>query len=214
MRGEAFDGEGAGDAHLAVVDIGLVVEEFEIGLGGDGGVDLLLAGDAGFPPLGMGLPGRVGPAGFGVAGDFPFFPLFLERLVELFAERLEFLLPVFPNNIDFGVVGDGLEGDVRHALIDESETQIAMSRLRRHGIMGDFGFLLLPVAGIGEHIIGIARAHDARTRQRQGDAGGVDGYPAAAPLFGDVGGCTAAAGGIENKIAGVSCHQDASLNNR
>ena len=43
--------------------VGLVVEVFELGLGGDGGVDLLLPGDAGLPPVGVQLLRRVRPLG-------------------------------------------------------------------------------------------------------------------------------------------------------
>ena len=49
---EALDGEGTGDADFLVVRVGLVVEVLELGFGGDGFVDFLLAGDAGGPPLG------------------------------------------------------------------------------------------------------------------------------------------------------------------
>ena len=51
MRRQAFDRERPGDTHASVIDVGLVVEIFDIGTGGDRGVDLLLAGDASFPPL-------------------------------------------------------------------------------------------------------------------------------------------------------------------
>ena len=50
VGGDALDGEGAGDAHFVAVFVGLVVEVFVVGFGGDGGVDLLLAGDAVLPP--------------------------------------------------------------------------------------------------------------------------------------------------------------------
>ena len=53
MRREAFDRERPGDADAVIVEIGLVVEIFEFGLGGDRGVDLLLAGDARLPPCCM-----------------------------------------------------------------------------------------------------------------------------------------------------------------
>ena len=46
MGREALDGERPGHADLLLVLVGLVVEVFELGLGGDGGVDLLLPGDA------------------------------------------------------------------------------------------------------------------------------------------------------------------------
>ena len=52
---EALDGERPGHADLLLVVVGLVVEVFELGLGGDGGVDLLLPGDAGLPPFGVQL---------------------------------------------------------------------------------------------------------------------------------------------------------------
>ena len=49
VRGEAFHREGAGDADLALVLVGFVVEILLVGAGGDGGVDFLLALDAQFP---------------------------------------------------------------------------------------------------------------------------------------------------------------------
>ena len=116
MGRDAFDGERAGDAHLGFVVVGFVVEEFKLGLGGDGGVNLLLAGDAGFPPGGVqflnlgcsrGVVGLTFPEGWsglrpllrssgGVARDFPFLPVLLERLVQLLAQRFERLLPLAP----------------------------------------------------------------------------------------------------------------------
>ena len=51
VRAKALDGEGARDANLFVVRIGFIVEVFELGLVGDGGVDVLLPGDAGVPPF-------------------------------------------------------------------------------------------------------------------------------------------------------------------
>jgi hypothetical protein len=53
MRRQAFDYDGTGHAHAGFVVIGAVVEQFDIGGLGDGGVDLLLAGDASFPPFGV-----------------------------------------------------------------------------------------------------------------------------------------------------------------
>ena len=147
MGREGFDGEGAGDADLGFVLVGFVVEELELGLGGDGGVNFLLAGDAGFPPGGVELlcrgcrPGALtgrGPwrvwhasAAWGhaayiakLARDFPFLPGFLEGLVQLLAQRFEGLLPFVLDDINLGVVGDGFEGDVRDALIDEAVAEV------------------------------------------------------------------------------------------
>ena len=56
---EALHGEGTGHADLLLVVVGLVVEVFKLGLGGDGLVDLLLPGDAGLPPVGVQI-GRFG----------------------------------------------------------------------------------------------------------------------------------------------------------
>ena len=61
VGGQALDGEGAGDADRLLLRVGLVVEVLEVGLGGDGGVDLLLPGDAGLPPIGVEPGGRFGP---------------------------------------------------------------------------------------------------------------------------------------------------------
>ncbi len=47
--------------------------------------------------------------------------------------------------------------------------------------------------------------------KRERDAGSVDGDPAAAPLFGDVGGGAGAAGRIEDEITGIGGHEDAAL---
>jgi hypothetical protein len=55
VRTEALHGEGTGHADFLVVQVGLVVEVFELGLCRNGGVNLLLPGDSGRPPFGMQL---------------------------------------------------------------------------------------------------------------------------------------------------------------
>ena len=212
MRGEALDGERPGDADLSLVVVGLVVEVFEVGLGGDGGVDFLLARDALLPPFGVQLLCLLGPFVVGLARDFPFFPLLLEGRVELLAQRFERALELLPDHVDLGVVGDGLERDVRHALIDEALADVAVGGSLRWNRLCDFGFFLLAVLAVGEQVVRIASAHDAGAGQRERDAGSVDGDPAAAPLLGDVGRGARAAGGVENEIAGVGGHQDAAFN--
>src|ERR1035438_10907841 len=57
-----------------VVFVGFVVEVFVVGLGGDGGVDFFLAGDALFPPFFVQILRGSWPAGVSFAGDLPFFP--------------------------------------------------------------------------------------------------------------------------------------------
>ena len=72
--------------------------------------------------------------------------------------------------------------------------------------------LSLAFAAVGQQVVGIAGAHDAGTGQGQRNAGGVDGDPATAPLFGDIGGGAGAAGGIKDEVAGIGGHEDAALN--
>ena len=53
MGGEAFDGELPGDAQPLVVLVGLVEQDFGVGVAADGGVDLGLPLAALFPPAGQ-----------------------------------------------------------------------------------------------------------------------------------------------------------------
>ena len=126
------------------------------------------------------------PLVVGLARDLPFLPLLLERGVQLLAQRLQRRLPLVPDDIDLGVVGDRLERDVRHALVDEAVADVPVHGLRTRRGAGDLGFLELAFAGIGQQVERIARAHDAGAGQRQRHARGVDRDPAAAPLLGDV----------------------------
>ncbi len=96
MRGEAFDRERTGDANLLVVFVGFVVEVFELGLGGDGGVDFLLASDALLPPFGVQVFCVLRPFVFGLARDLPFFPVLLERGVELFDATVRAFVGISP----------------------------------------------------------------------------------------------------------------------
>ena len=265
---QALDGEWTGDADRLLLGVGLVVEVLGVGLGGDGGVDLLLPGDAGLPPVGVQFGGRLGPgidralgqgldavaaieglierkqAGFdlarsgvrapgllglqgvevslglgrpgvfGRAGDLPFLPSLFHCGVQTLAQGLQGRLPLVPDDVDLGVVGDGLERDMRHPLVDEAMADAVADRLGRGRGAGDLGLLELTLAGVGEQVIGIAGAHDAGPGQGECDAGGVDGDPAPAPLLGDIGGGAGAAGGVEDEVAGVGGHEDAALKRR
>jgi hypothetical protein len=71
VRAQALDRERTGYADLLLVLVGLVVEVLELGLGGDGLVDLLLAGDAGLPPFRVQLLRGIWPFGIGVARNLP-----------------------------------------------------------------------------------------------------------------------------------------------
>ena len=153
--------------------------------------------------------GHLASASRGISHSCQFF---LSACVQLLAQRLQLRLPLVPDDIDLGVVGDGLERDVRHALIDEAVADVPMHGLRARRGAGDFGFLDLAFAGIGQQVIRIPRAHDAGAGQRQRHARGVNCDPAAAPLLGDVGGGAGTAGRVEHKVARVGGHQDAALN--
>ena len=130
---------------------------------------------------------------------------------QLCQQRLNRLLPLLPDHVDLGVVGNGLEGDMGHALVHEPVADVVVGGRVGGRLAGDFGFFQLPVAAVGEQVPGIARPHDAGAGKRQGNAGGVDGDPAAAPLLGDVGGGAGTAGGVEDEVAGVGGHDDAAL---
>ena len=123
--------------------------------------------------------------------------------VEACAQRFGDRLPMLPDVVDARIVGDRLQGDVRHPLVDKAVTDVAAGRrlLRRRA--GDLAFLALPLRAVGEQVIRVARAHDPRPRQCQCDARGVDRDPTSAPLFRDMCSCAGAAGGIENEITWV-----------
>ena len=117
----------------------------------------------------------------------------------------------FPDYIDLGVVGDGLERDVRDALVHEALADVVVRGCFRGSLADERGFFDLAVAAVGKQVVGIASAHDAGAGECEGDAGGIDGDPAAAPLLGDVRGGAGAAGGIEDEVAGIGGHEDAAL---
>ena len=53
VRGQTFHREWSGDPYRPLILVGLVVEVFVVGIGGDGVVDLFLPGDTLFPPIGV-----------------------------------------------------------------------------------------------------------------------------------------------------------------
>jgi hypothetical protein len=82
VRAKALDRERPGHADLPLVLVRLVVEILVLGLGRDGGVDLLLPSDAGLPPVGVQFLGVLRPPLVRFTPDFPFLPLLLERSVQ------------------------------------------------------------------------------------------------------------------------------------
>ena len=100
-----------------------------------------------------------------------------------------------------------------YALVDEALADVVVRGRFRGNLAGERGILDLAVAAVGEQVVGIASAHDTGASKRKSDAGGVNGDPAAAPLFGDVRGGARAAGGVEDEVAGVGGHQDTAPKN-
>src|SRR5258708_24629547 len=65
---------------------------------------------------------------------------------------------------------------------------------------------------MSEFVVVEGRSHESLFCEGGGDAGGVAGDPAAAPLLGDEGGCAGTTGWIEGYVAGVCRHQYAAFN--
>lgn len=74
VRGKALHGKWSGHAHFLVVRIGLVVQKFKVRLGGDGGVNFLLSGDAGLPPGGVNFDAWPAARTHPLRGGFPILP--------------------------------------------------------------------------------------------------------------------------------------------
>ena len=113
------------------------------------------------------------------------------------------------DHVDFRVVRDGLERDVRDALVDEALADAAVGGRFRWHPAGNLRFLDLSGAAVGEQIVRITGAHDAGAGQREGHARSVDADPATAPLLGDIGGGAGAAGWIKYEVARIAGHKNA-----
>ena len=105
---EAFDREWPSDPDFSAVNVGLVVEEFVVGLGCNGGVDLLLPSDPVHPLVSMGLTGDIGPILARLPGEIPLLPGLVQCGVQTFPEWFQLFLKLVPDHVDFGVVGDCL----------------------------------------------------------------------------------------------------------
>src|SRR5260370_30029025 len=92
------------------------------------------------------------------------------------------------------VVGDGFEGDVGDLFVFEAAYDVFV--------------------GVGEFVVVEGGAHEAVFGEGGGDAGGVAGDPAAAPLLGDECGGARATGGIEDEVTGIGGHENATLKHR
>ena len=76
--------------------------------------------------------------------------------------------------LDVRVVGDGLERDVRHALVDEALADVARRSGTSGGMLaGQLRFLLDALGRVGQQVVGILGGHQAGAGQGQGHAAGV-----------------------------------------
>jgi hypothetical protein len=291
MRRQALDRERAGDADARIIAVGLVVEIFELGLGRDRGVDLLLPCNACRPPVAVKFHRLFRPVRGSLARNFPLFPgsllalrkriagislvrtsrrtlrallsmrwsdhgigrflsmrrpaggvgcflilrkprserrvsLILRSLrsrrlegrtppkrgVEPAAQRLQRLLPLLPDHIDLGVIGDRFQSDVRHPLVDEALANVAARRRLLRWRASDLALLALPLLAVGEQVIGIACAHDPRSGERQRHTRSINRDPPPPPLFGDIGRRSRAARRIQYEVTWIRAHQNAALN--
>ena len=87
---------------------------------------------------------------------------------------------------DVRVMGDGLERDVWYGLVIEASADTFL-RTR-------------------QFVIVVKRGHQTLFGEGEGDAGGIAGDPASAPLLGDVSGGAAAACRVEDEVARVGGH--------
>ena len=106
---------------------GLLLEVFVAHLGGDGGVDFLLLGDAILPPVSRvadhAASDHVASLARGISHSSQ---VFLSAAFSFSHNGSNVALPFVPDNIDLGVVSDGLEGYVLHALIDEPVADVPL----------------------------------------------------------------------------------------
>jgi len=187
MGREAFDREGSGYAHDAFGFDGPVVEKLDVGIAGDGRVDFVLAFAAKRPPIGAQLFCGVRPFGVGLARGLPIFPLLAQRCIEAGAQGFELDLKTFPDYVDLDVVGDAFQGHMRRALVDKAVPDVVLEWTVGRRLASDFVFLPGTLLRVLKKVIVIFRTHQPGAGEREGDAARVDGYPAASPVFGEIG---------------------------
>ncbi len=189
--GDGLDGEGAGDADFCFVGLRLVVEGLLGSVLLDARVDLGLPLLPDRKELFMGLLCRFRPGGVGIEGDVPLFAGGLRGGVDVSEGGLDLQPVLLVDVVDRGVVRDGFEGDVRDSLIDKPAPDALL--------------------GVGEVVVVEDGGHEPLFGKGDGDAGGVAGDPAPAPLLGDIGGGPGAAGGVKDEVAGVGGHEEAAF---
>ena len=109
----------------------------------------------------MGLGGGSRPFWIALARNLPIRPLLFKFLVEGLAQRFHLRLPLLVDDVDLSVIGDSLQRDMGHPLVDEAQPDGAVDWLRRLGHGREFCLLLLPVPGVGQQVVGVTSAHDS-----------------------------------------------------
>src|SRR5262245_52445025 len=99
MRRKALDCERTRDAHSGLVVIRLVVQVLELSLCSDRRIDFDLSPDAGFQPLAVELPSRLGPPGVWLIGNLPLSPTLFQLRVDSRKQRIQRGLPLLPNDV-------------------------------------------------------------------------------------------------------------------
>ena len=102
------------------------------------------------------------------------------------------------------VVRDALERDVRDDAADFLALLVLLALVDEAARR--------PALLVFQFVVGKRRGQQALPRERERHAAGVDRDPAPAPLLGDVGRRPAAAGRVEDEVAGVGGHEEAALN--
>jgi len=94
-----------------------------------------------------------------------------------------------------------------NTFVHKTVADAVVGRFARGNAPPEFRFLLLPLGRIGKEVEGITGTHQASASQGQRDPTRVDGDPAAAPLFGDIGGGARTTGRIQNQITRIGGHE-------
>lgn len=189
--GNGLDGEGAGDADFRIVGHGVVVEGLLRSVSPDALVELGLPLLPGGEELCVGFSCRFRPGGVGVGGDLPLLVGGLRGGVEVSEGAFDIRQVFFINSINIENFRDRPGIDVWRGIIHETACDTFF--------------------GVGEVEVVEDGGHETLLCEGYRDAGGVAGDPAPAPPLSDVGSGPGAAGGVEDEVAGVGGHEEATF---
>ena len=142
-------------------------------------------------------------------------PNLLRVLVGLVVEQLELGVPpdrrvdLFAAHafLDVRVVGDRLQRDVLHSLVDESVPDVVRHLGRRQVACADSSLsLATTLDGVREQVVREAGTHQPLSRKRERDSRGVDRDPPPSPLLGHVSRRARSTRWVENEVTRVGRH--------